>query len=98
MKICRGNYAEVQEAKIEYDGDYLLGTIIIRVVANGFDNVREIEYPDCYGLFIPGKTPEELEPLLRTTVREMKSDLYSIFRFPLDTVDSLEIPLIKTKI
>lgn len=97
MKICRGNYAEVQKAVIEYDGDYLMGTLTIRVVANGFDNVRNINYPDCYGLLIGEKSPEELGDLVRTMTREMKSDLYSIFKFPQDTVDSLQIPLIKTK-
>ena len=97
MKICRGNYVEVQDAKVEYDGEYLIGELTIRVVSNGFDNIRKLEYPDSYGLLTGKKPPEELGELVRALVREMKSDLYSIFNFPQDKVDSLEIPLIKSK-
>ena len=97
MKICRGNYAELQDVKLEQDEDYLIGTLVIRVVANGFDNVRELHYPDEYGLFIQGDSPEEIKSHARILVGEMKRDLYAIFKFPQDMVDSLEIPVIKTK-
>ena len=81
MKIYKGTYIEVTEPLAEFDGDYLRLSIKVRVVANGFDNIRKHSYPDDYGLFVQGMGEEEIHREFSSLCDIMRTELETIYKF-----------------
>lgn len=99
MGIFRGHYIEVKEAQIVYDGDYLRGDLVVRTVANGFDNTRKFDYPDDSngeGTFVQGFPEDKIEELARYIRFQIRRDLLTIHKFHPSDLKKLGIPLIQT--
>lgn len=93
-KLFTGRYMELLDARIEYDGDYLVGKYQMRNVSNTFDNIIDHHVPDSYGVFVQGDSDERIKTIEETIRRGIRKELIRM-GFPHEEVVLVKIPLIE---